>query len=170
MKKTKTAKATKAKKTEKKLDVEKEISATLSDLLAKLKVEAAVKITKEEENHYKVEIQTQDTGLLIGRHGETINSLQLILGIMLYKKLGSWARVVVDVGDYRQTREISIKEMVERITAEVEGTGQPVILPYLTPYERRIVHMMLTENKKVVSESQGEGKDRRVTIKLRQSG
>lgn len=167
MKKTKTAKT--ENKKENKPNIEKEIISTLSELLTKLNVEAEIAVTKGEEDHYKADIKTQDTGLLIGRHGETINSLQLVLGIMLYKKLKSWARVVVDVGDYRRDREINIKEMVERIILEVKNTGQPVILPYLTPYERRIVHMMLAENKEVASDSQGEGKDRRITIRLRQS-
>ena len=55
--------------------------------------------------------------------------------------------------------------MVNRIVSEVEQTGRPIELPYLSPLERRLVHMMLTDNERVMSESQGEGKDRRVTIK-----
>lgn len=167
---TKIAKKTIKIKKENKVDLEKEIAGTLSEMLSLLKIDVEVKVTKSEEDHYKADIQTQDTGLLIGRHGESINSLQLILGIILYKKLGSWTRVIVDVGDYRKGRETSIKEMVERIIAEVVATSQPVILPFLTPYERRIVHMMLSDNPKIVSESSGEGKDRRVAIKLRQNG
>lgn len=112
-------------------------------------------------------IETEETGLLIGRHGECINSLQLLLGVMLYKKFGKWVRVILDVGDYRKMREDSLKEMVERIAGEVEGTGVPVVLPYLSPLERRFVHLLLTENAKVTSESTGEGKERRVTIKPR---
>lgn len=172
MKKTKTNKKDTVNKDtvkEQKADPEKEINQFLSDLFSRLQIKAEVSIKREEENHFKVNIQSEDTGLLIGRHGETINSLQLVLGIMLYKKLGSWVRVLVDIGDYRKDREQSIKEMVERITAEVEEKNQPVVLPYLTPYERRIVHMMLADHQKVASESSGEGKDRYVTIKPRQT-
>jgi predicted RNA-binding protein Jag len=57
--------------------------------------------------------------------------------------------------------------MVERIVSEVETTGDSVVLPYLSPLERRFVHMFLTDNEKVTSESNGEGRDRRVTIKLK---
>lgn len=146
---------------------DKIIETTLKELLEKLKVAASVVVTEESEDHYKVNIETDETGLLIGYHGETINSLQLLLGVILYKKTGKWIHVVLDVGDYREMRESSIKEMVNRIVGEVEQTQVPVALPYLTPLERRIVHMMLSDNKTVVSESSGEGKERRVMIKPR---
>jgi spoIIIJ-associated protein len=143
----------------------------VNDLFMKLEVQAQIDVISEietnGEENYKVNIQTEETGLVIGRHGETINSLQLLVGVMLYKKTGSWIRVILNVGDYRQAREESIKQMVERIVGEVETTLTPVALPFLTPYERRIVHMMLTDSKTVVSESIGEGKDRRLMIKPR---
>ena len=150
---------------------EKEIEKITSQLLDKLEVKANIVVTKETDEdkaiHFKVGIQTEETGLLIGHHGETLNSLQLLLGIILYKNLGEWTRVILDVGEYRKMREESTKEMVGRIISEVESTNQPVILPFLTPFERRIVHLMLAENPKITSESQGEGRERRVVIKPR---
>ena len=146
------------------------VKETVDDLLKKLKVESTVsveEITTDEEIHYQINIESPETGLLIGYHGETINSLQLLLGVILYKKLGKWVRVIMDVGEYRKMREESIKEMVNRIILEVERTGQPVEMPYLSPLERRIVHMMLTEHKTLTSQSHGEGRDRRVTVKPR---
>lgn len=152
------------------------IEGIVKDLLSHLEVQGEVEVRQvdgqdegqnEGERHFFITIKTEETGLLIGRHGETINSLQLILGVILYKKYGKWVRVILDVGNYRETREKNLREMVERIAAEVENTNEPVILPYLSPYERRLVHMMLSENPKITSESSGEGKDRRVTIKPR---
>jgi spoIIIJ-associated protein len=146
--------------------IDEEIKTILSDLFAQLEIEAKIEVGKEEskDDNYKVNIETAETGLLIGRHGETLNSLQLLLGVILYKKLGKWIRVILDIGDYRKGREESIKEMVNRIVAEVISTKQPVILPYLTPFERRIVHLMLTDNKEVDCQSYGIGKERRITI------
>lgn len=149
----------------KKKTIESEIKKIVLDLLDKLKVEAKVEVVKEEDDHYEVNIETEETGLLIGHHGETVNSLQLLLGVILFKKTGEWARVIVDVGGYRKMREESIKEMVNRIVTEVETTGQPVQLPSLTPFERRSVHVMLADHKTVVSESSGEGRERRLTIR-----
>lgn len=162
--------------TKQKVNIEKEIETTLFELLKKMEVEASIKVTREsektpsereKEDHYRVNIETPETGLLIGFHGETINSLQLLLSVILYKKLGKWLRVILDVGNYREMRDETIKQMVERIVREVEETGKGVELPYLSPLERRKVHLMLSDNKKVVSESSGEGKYRRLTIKLR---
>lgn len=147
-----------------------EIKKATEEFLQKLKVEGTAEVneeSKEGEVSYKINIQSEETGLLIGYHGETLNGLQLLLGIILYKKFGKWLHIIIDVGNYRQMREESIKEMVNRIVSEVETTGQPVVLPYLSPLERRIVHMMLTGHEKVASESSGEGKERRLTIKPR---
>lgn len=157
----------------------KDISAALKEvtlaILEKVQITAEVLVTqkesgeeKEQGKYYQVDISTPDSGLLIGYHGETLNSLQLILGVIIYNKVGEWQRIVVDIGDYRKAREQSIKEMVERIAEEVVQSGTPVTLPLTTSYERRIVHLMLTDNVKVTSESSGEGKERRLTIKLRE--
>lgn len=155
------------KKKIKKQTIDQEIVDILTRLFDLSKIEATASVVKQEEDQYMVAIETKETGLLIGRHGESINSLQLLLGVMLYKKFGKWVRVILDVGDYRKMREESLKEMVTRITSEVEATGSPVALPFLSPLERRFIHMLLTENEKVTSESIGEGKERRITIKLR---
>lgn len=156
-------------KTAKSEKTDKIITGIVSELLSKLEVEAKVETREESSDHFLVNIETKETGLLIGRHGETINGLQLLTGIILFKKLGVWVHVVLDVGGYRKMREESIREMVSRIIQEVESNRQPVVLPYLTPLERRFVHMLLAQNEKVASESIGEGKDRRVTIKPRTS-
>lgn len=151
------------------------IKKITSEILEKAQITTTVTVEeKEEENenvkekYYQVNVETTDSGLLIGYHGETLNSLQLILGVIIFNKLGEWKRIIVDIGDYRKAREQSIKEMVDRVVLEVEENGKPVTLPLTTPYERRIVHMMLTNNSKVMSESLGEGKDRKLTIKLRE--
>lgn len=121
------------------IDWEEEIKKTTSQFLEKLRIVASISIIREKaegdskEDVYKVNIETEETGLLIGRHGETLNSLQLLLGIIIYQKTKQWARVVLDIGNYRKMREEGIKEMVTRITAEVEASGNPVTLPYLTP-------------------------------------
>ena len=153
-----------------KITIVEEIKKTTEELLAKLLTEATVEVveeTVEEESNYKVSIQTQETGLLIGFHGETLNSLQLLLGVIIYKKIQKWVHIIVDVGNYRKMREESIKEMVNRIVSEVETSQKPVTLPYLSPLERRIVHMMLTDHKTVASESTVEGKERLLSIRPR---
>jgi spoIIIJ-associated protein len=172
VKTTKTTKTTKPSKTSKTADVVPQdtaaiIQQTVVDIIGRIGIEATVTVAVDAEENYRVNVTTLESGLLIGRHGETINGLQLFLGVVLFKKLGRWVRVVLDVGDYRSQRETTIREMVTRIITEVETTKLPVSLPFLTPLERRSVHMMLTDNPSVMSESVGEGRDRRLTIKPR---
>ncbi len=162
-------------KAKKEKNIKDLIKDTTEDLLSKLSIVSTLEVEEKKveegsdlSGDFLVNIKTEETGLLIGRHGETINSLQLILGVIIFNKTNKWYRIVLDVGDYRKSREESIKEMVQRIALEVETTGQSVTLPSFTSYERRIVHMCLTDNKKVTSESVGEGRDRRVTIKPRE--
>lgn len=143
------------------------IKKTTEELLKNLQVEAKIDVT-EEETGFMVNINTTETGLLIGYHGEVVNSLQVLLGVIVYKKLNKWVRVVVDVGDYRKRREEAIKRMVEKGLEEAIVTKQDVILPHLSPLERRIVHVTLATHPEAYSQSEGEGKDRHVVIKLRQ--
>lgn len=151
------------------------ITELAGELLGKLHIESSVQAepvpaeNPEDGTSYRITIETQESGLLIGRHGDTLNSLQLLLGVMLFKRLGSWIHVLVDVGNYRKMREESVTAMADRIIAEVERTGQPVPLPFLSPLERRMVHMHVTDHPTVISESEGEGRDRRLVIKPRAS-
>jgi len=147
--------------------VEETIKELTDKLLSYMQISGSTEVTAGQD-HYNVNITTQESGLLIGRYGETLNSLQLLLGVMLFKKRGEWIRVIVDVGDYRKSRQQSLSEMAQRIAGEVEATGQPVTIPNLTPYERRTIHMLLSQHKSVMTESIGEGRDRRLTIKPRQ--
>ena len=157
------------------IPIEQTIIEVTESLLHNLQITATVVVIKEGEetvaaesaDSYRVTIETAESGLLIGRHGETLNSIQLMLGVMVFKRLGKWARILVDVGNYRKMREESVTAMADRIAAEVEQTGQAVPLPYLSPLERRMVHMHLVAHPTVMSESVGEGRDRRLMIKPR---
>src|SRR3989338_10040785 len=132
------------------------IESEANELITKMGLDAQVTVVPSDEN-FIVKITTPDTGLLIGYHGEVINSLQLILCVLVYRKLKEWVRIIVDVGDYREKREETLKRLAQEKAEEALSTGQPVSLPYLSPLERRIVHMALAENSQVSSVSEGEG-------------
>ncbi len=148
--------------TDNKLDTVKALGA---ELLEHLDVKAEVEGKTNDEGSIELGIETEESGLLIGYHGETLNSFQLILSMLVYKKLGVWVRTIVNVGDYREKREESIKSLALRIASEVSLSKKPVALPYLVPFERRIVHMTLADHPDVVSVSEGENKERRVVVK-----
>lgn len=153
-----------AKKTEdKKL---KFIKETTEELLTLLKAEAKVEVFEDKENEaVKIELETEEPGILIGYHGETLSSLQVLLGSIFWKEFGQWQRVLVNVGDYRQKREESLRKMALLAAQRVRFSGEPTALPQLPPNERRIIHLALAGEKDIITESEGEGKFRRVVVK-----
>jgi len=134
-------------------------------LLAELKVEAEVKVEVDQEGAVRVQIETAEPGVLIGYHGETLASLQLILALMVYRQLGEWVRLVVNVGDYRQRREESLRRLALSAAQKVKFSGEAYALPAMTPAERRIIHLTLADDQEVTTESEGEGRNRRVVVK-----
>ena len=140
------------------------IKTEAQKLLEYLMVEAKIEVS-EKEDVYEVQIETEDTGILIGYHGETLTSLQLILSLILYKRLGSWLRLIVNVGDWRQKREEVLKQMALSAAERVAATDEAMVLPNLSSFERRIVHLLLADHPKVTSSSEGEGVERKLIIK-----
>lgn len=127
------------------------------------KVSAAI-----EEDVARVNIDTTETGILIGYHGETLYGLQLILGLVCLKKLGHWVRIVVNVGDYRQKREEYLQQLARSKAEAVLSTGAAQTLSGLSPFERRVVHMLISSYDNLTSESVGEGEERKLVIKPKQ--
>lgn len=147
------------------MDEQKLIREETSNLLKLLQVEADVEIQTDDEGVIYVTLNSESAGLLIGYYGQTLSSLQLILNLIVYKKLGKWVKIILNVGDWRQRREEYLKKLALSIAGRVEAEGQPVVCPYLTAAERRVVHLVLQDHPQVVSESSGEGRDRRLIVK-----
>ena len=143
-----------------------QIKKLTEELLGKLEIQSQVTVA-EHDGATLVTLETEEGGILIGHHGRNLESLQILLGQMVFKTLGTWERVVVTVGDYRARREEEVKEMANTSAQKVIETKEPVVLIGLTPAERRIIHLTLEEHPEVVSESSGEGRDRKLTIKLK---
>jgi spoIIIJ-associated protein len=154
------------KKIETKKDTSGVIKEISEEILSMMGIPCSVTVVSNEDGGYVVNIETEESGLLIGYHGETLGSLQMVLGLIVFRKLGEWARIVVEVGDYRARREEQLRAMAESYASQVEATGEPVYLPSLPAIERRIVHVALSERKGIVTESEGEGSSRRLVIKL----
>jgi spoIIIJ-associated protein len=107
----------------------------------------------------------EDTvGLMIGRRGETLRSLQFLLNTIVNRTSGRWPQLVVDVGNYRQRRQESLESLARRMAEQVRATGRPMPLEPMPAYDRRIIHMALREDETVYTESTGEGDNRRITI------
>ncbi|MEK7140949.1 MAG: R3H domain-containing nucleic acid-binding protein [Patescibacteria group bacterium] len=144
-----------------------QVKAITEDLLKRLEVVGTVAVDLDETGAYQVQIDTDETGLLIGFHGRTLESFQILLSIIVSKKLAAWVKVYVNVGDYRQKREETLMLMAQRAAERAISFGKPVELPSLSPSERRVIHMTLGGDERVETESVGEGMNRTLVVKPR---
>lgn len=139
------------------------------ELLNLMAIKASLSL-EESANGLVVNIETEDAGILIGRHGETISALQLILNQIVHNEFreetSEWQRIIVNCGDYRERQEESLRNLALNTIARVKETGQEQQIYDLTPPQRRIVHMVLSKNPEITSESEGEGRDRHIVVKL----
>lgn len=147
--------------------MEKKLKAITLDLFTQLEIKPdSIDIQTDPEGviHLKLQFNEADTGMLIGYHGDTISALQLILGLLLYKQTGSWSRLVLDIGDYRQKRSQVLEKLAQNTAQKVKFSGEPIALFNLNPFERRVIHTYLAEFPDVVTQSEGEGKDRHLVV------
>lgn len=146
-----------------------QVKKITEELLSRLEVSGVVSVETDEAGAYRVHIETAETGLLIGYHGRTLESLQIILGIIVSRELGSWERVYVNVGDYRQKREETLMLMAQHAAERALAMGRPVELADLSPGERRVVHLTLSGDDRVETESVGVGTQRTLLVKPKSS-
>lgn len=111
-----------------------------------------------------VDVATKETGLFIGQKGETIDAIQYLLNVAIYKNRPFLKRLVVDSEGYRQRRIEAIQGMAHRTARRALREKQPVGLPPMSPAERRVVHLFLQENPKVTTFSDGDEEERRVIV------
>ena len=117
-----------------------------------------------------IDIMGDDSGLLIGRRGETLRALQFLVNLMVRKRMGEAStRVILDIERYRERRHNSLQALALRTADRVMGTGRAISLEPMSPAERRVVHMALADHPRVVTQSDGLGEERKVTIAPRHS-
>ena len=110
-----------------------------------------------------IDLAGEDSGLLIGRRGQTLQALQFLVNLIVRKQFEG-VRVVLDVENYRQRREFQLRDMATKVAVRVTQTNRSITLEPMPPADRRIIHTSLTDNPDVSTESTGEGEGRKVTI------
>ena len=118
----------------------------------------------ETESCLMLSVDGEDLGSLIGRRGETLDSLQYLLRLMVNQKYRNWRNIVVDVGGYKEKRSNQIVQLAERMATQVIESGRAVSLEPMPANERRMVHLALREHPDVYTESSGESDRRKVHI------
>lgn len=120
---------------------------------------------EERQGALHLEVSGEHAGLLIGKHGQTLEALQFLVGRILDRQVGERTQVRLDVAGYRDRRQRQLEEMALRLARQVKATGDPALLGPMTPADRRIVHQALHGDDEVQTESLGDGPSRQVTIK-----
>jgi spoIIIJ-associated protein len=148
---------------------------TLEELLEKMGIQAEIedyiKRPEDEEDYYKLvlNIRGRDLGVLIGRRGETLDSMQYITRLIVGREVERRVNLVVDVEGYRVRRERSLRKLAERMAERAVTTGRRQVLEPMPAAERRIIHVALRDRTDVMTESIGQDENRKVTISLRES-
>jgi len=144
------------------------IKEAIANLLEKMGFPAEVESSEKEENGsktYLYNVKTSDSNFLIGQYGVNLQALQHIIRVVVRKRTSDRVNFVVDVNNYRQEKNESIEKMARDIADQVIQDKKEIVMRPMSAYERRIVHMELSKNNQIKTESIGEGESRKVVVK-----
>ena len=148
--------------------VEDRVKSFLDSVLAQMQLEAKVEIKMDEaEKEMDIEIQGDDMAILIGKRGQTLDSLQYLASLVVNKDSENYIRVKVDTENYRERRKDTLENLAKNMAFKVKRTKRSVSLEPMNPYERRIIHSALQDDKYVTTHSEGEEPYRHVVVTLK---
>ena len=146
-------------------DVGDRVREIIETLLQKMAIDGSVRDIKEGETKVYVELESKtSSGLIIGKKGKTLESLQFMVNLMINNATGSDKKIILDIEDYRDKREKALKKMSRDMAIKVVKTGRPLTLEPMNPFERRLIHLTLQNDKRVVTKSEGQGIYRKIRI------
>ena len=145
----------------------KVVTEILNDLLELLGVTGKVEILSD-EIPLDLDIKGEDLGILIGRRGQTLASLEYITKLMVVGRLKAWIPLTLDVAGYKKRRRDSLQRLALYLAEQVKSRGRAITMEPMPADERRIVHLTLSDNPDVTTQSMGEGENRKVVILLKQ--
>lgn len=141
----------------------------LRNILNSMKIKAEIH-AKEENDELKIDLVGPNMGVLIGYRGETLDSLQYLVSLVVNKNHDeTYKRVILDTANYRQTRQDTLKRLANKMGDKVRVSGKTLKLEPMNPYERRVIHSSLQNNEYVTTHSEGEEPFRRVVIELKKA-
>lgn len=140
----------------------------LNDVFAAMDMNVVVSASYDEiQDELSVELNGDDMGVLIGKRGQTLDSLQYLVSLVVNKGVENYIRVKVDTENYRERRRETLENLAKNIAYKVKRTRRPVSLEPMNPYERRIIHSALQNDKYVTTYSEGEEPFRKVVVTLK---
>ena len=141
----------------------------LMDVLEAMDLKATVSLEEnKEEKTLDIDLAGDDMGVLIGKRGQTLDSLQYLVSLVVNKGEDDYIRVKVDTENYRQRRKDTLENLAKNIASKVRRTGKAVTLEPMNPYERRVIHSALQNDRYVETHSEGEEPFRKVVVALKE--
>lgn len=155
-------------KVRKKYTVEDHIKNFLNQVFEAMNLKVEILIEKSaEENVYDVELKGDEMGVLIGKRGQTLDSLQYLTNLAINKHAENYVKVKLDTEDYRKRRKETLENLAKNIAYKVKRTKKPVSLEPMNPFERRVIHSALQNDRYVVTHSEGDEPYRHVVVTLK---
>ena len=152
----------------KKFSIEDNIRNFLTKVFEAMNMEVEILIkNSEEENVYDIELKGKEMGVLIGKRGQTLDSLQYLTNLAINKHTDNYIKVKLDTEDYRQRRKDTLENLARNIAYKVKRTKRPVTLEPMNPFERRVIHSALQSDKYVTTHSEGEEPYRHIVVTLK---
>ena len=140
----------------------------LKEVFKAMNMAVVVEVSYDEaEKSMDIELSGDEMGVLIGKRGQTLDSLQYLVSLVVNKNLDDYIRVKVDTENYRDRRKETLENLAKNIAYKVKRTKRPVSLEPMNPYERRIIHSALQNDRYVTTHSEGEEPFRRVVVSLK---
>lgn len=140
----------------------------LKEVFAAMNMEVVVNVKYDKDaNTMDIDLSGDEMGVLIGKRGQTLDSLQYLVSLVVNKDVEDYIRVKVDTENYRQRRKDTLENLAKNIAYKVKRTKRPVSLEPMNPYERRIIHSALQNDRYVVTHSEGDEPFRRVVVTLK---
>lgn len=145
------------------ISAQKRVKEELNEILKLMGMEAEITTSLEEEK-VVADIKSENGAILIGKKGQTLNALQLIVNLIVNRDEKTRTKVIIDTENYRQRRENALVKMAGEVADEVKSKGRSHELEPMNPAERRVIHLALKDDREVETTSQGEGNFRRVVV------
>lgn len=150
------------------IDVEAVSKKFLTDVFAAMELNVEINIKYNDSlKNLDVELSGDEMGVLIGKRGQTLDSLQYIISLVVNKESDSYIRIKVDTENYRERRKATLENLAKNLAYKVKRTRRPVSLEPMNPYERRVIHSVLQNDRYVETHSEGEEPYRKVVITLK---
>ena len=155
-------------KARKKFSIDENVVEFLSSIFDAIKMEVEILVAVNEEEHIiEVELKGDDMGILIGKRGQTLDSLQYLTNLAINKHSDEYYKVKIDTEDYRKRRKETLENLAKNIAYKVKRTKRPVSLEPMNPFERRIIHSALQNDRYVTTHSEGDEPYRHVVVTLK---